>query len=194
MQNTANHCQILNDGKQKHVGQNKKPERMMIPASQQWVQRELVSDIAVIGAIFFGANLFAELSALAARIAGRVGLVNTMVFTHIPSNILLMLVPLMPSLPLAIAVLLDRFSISQMDVPTRQAYVMAVVEPGERSAAAGITGIARTIGAACSPLLTGLFLSNGLLSLPFLAAGGLKIIYDLALFHNFRIEEPHEEG
>jgi MFS family permease len=152
-----------------------------------WFNVRFGVDVAVIGAIFFGANLLAGLSALAAaRIAARVGLINTMVFTHIPSNILLMLVPLMPSLPLAIVVLLARFSISQMDVPTRQSYVMAVVEPEERSAAAGITGIARTIGAACSPLLAGLFLNAGLFNLPFFVAGGLKIVYDLALYRNFR--------
>jgi MFS family permease len=152
-----------------------------------WFNLRFGVEIAVIGAIFFGANLFAGVSALAAaRIAARVGLVNTMVFTHAPSNILLMLVPLMPSLPLAVLVLLARFSISQMDVPTRQAYVMEVVEPGERSAAAGITGIARTIGAACSPLLTGLWLSAGLLSVPFFVAGGLKLVYDAVLYSRFR--------
>ena len=149
---------------------------------------------ALIGAIFFGANIFAGLSALAAaRIAARFGLINTMVFTHIPSNILLMLVPLMPSLPLAILVLLLRFTVSQMDVPTRQSYVMAVVDPNERSAAAGVTGIARTFGAAASPLVTGILLSAGLLSLPFFAAGGLKILYDLALYRSFRQLKPPEE-
>jgi predicted MFS family arabinose efflux permease len=101
----------------------------------------------VLGAIFFGANVLAGISALlAARIAGKIGLINTMVFTHIPSNVLLILVPFMPTLPLAIALLLLRFSISQMDVPTRQSYTMAVVDPDERSAAAGVTGIARTTG------------------------------------------------
>jgi MFS family permease len=151
-------------------------------------------DPATIGAIFFGANLFAGLSALvAARMAARFGLINTMVFTHIPSNILLMLVPLMPNLPLAIIVLLARFSISQMDVPTRQSYVMAVVAPDERSAAAGVTGIARSVGAAVSPLITGVFLSAGLLSIPFFLAGGLKIVYDLALYRSFIQVKPPEE-
>lgn len=149
---------------------------------------------ALIGAIFFGANIFAGLSALAAaRIAARFGLINTMVFTHIPSNILLMLVPLMPNLPLAVLVLLLRFSVSQMDIPTRQSYVMAVVEPDERSAAAGVTGIARTFGAAASPLLTGLLLSAGLFTVPFFAAGGLKIVYDLLLYQSFRKLRPPEE-
>ena len=121
------------------------------------------SQPAGLGAIFFGANLLAGLSALvAARLAARFGLVNTMVFTHLPSNVLLILVPLMPNLPLAVAVLLLRFSISQMDVPTRQSYVMAVVPPEERSAAAGVTGVARTTGAAISPLLAGWFLAHHL--------------------------------
>lgn len=156
-----------------------------------WFSVRFGADPAVIGAIFFGGNILAGLSALAAaRIAARIGLVPTMVFTHIPSNVLLMLVPLMPSLPLAVAVLLTRFSLSQMDVPTRQSYVMAVVDPAERSAAAGLTGLARTVGAACSPLLAGLLLGGGWLSAPFWAAGGLKIAYDLALYHNFRRVTP----
>jgi MFS family permease len=151
---------------------------------------------AALGAIFFGANILAGLSALAAaRVAARIGLVGTMVYTHIPSNILLMLVPLMPNLPLAITVLLLRFSISQMDVPTRQSYTMAVVSPDERSAAAGITGIARTTGASLSPVLTGPLLAQAsLLSLPFFLAGGLKIIYDLLLYRSFHTVKPPEEN
>jgi MFS family permease len=150
---------------------------------------------AILGSIFFGANILAGLSALsAAWVASKIGLVRTMVFTHIPSNILLILVPLMPNLPLAIAVLLMRFSISQMDVPTRQSYTMAVVTPDERSAAAGITGIARTTGASLSPVITGPLLANGaLLSFPFFISGGLKIIYDLMLYRSFRAIKPPEE-
>ena len=149
---------------------------------------------AVLGAIFFGANILAAASALsAARLAGRFGLINTMVFTHLPSNVLLILVPLMPSLPLAVLVLLARFSISQMDVPTRQSYTMTVVDPDERSAAAGVTGIARTTGAALSPLIAApLFAVPGLASLPFFLAGGLKIVYDLALWRAFRNRRPPE--
>ena len=94
---------------------------------------------------------------------GRIGLINTMVFTHLPSNVLLLLVPLMPNLPLAIAVLLLRFSLSQMDVPTRQSYVIAVVDPDERSAAAGVTGIARTTGAAISPSISSVLIANSTL-------------------------------
>jgi MFS family permease len=148
-----------------------------------------------LGAIFFGTNLLAGLSALAAaRVAGRIGLVNTMVFTHLPSNVLLILVPLMPSLPLAIAVLLLRNSISQMDVPTRQSYVVAVVDPDERSAAAGITTIARTLASSAGPVVTGALFAASLLSVPFLLAGGLKIAYDLALLRSFQSIKPTEES
>jgi len=150
---------------------------------------------AMLGSIFFGANILAGLSALsAAWVASKIGLIRTMVFTHIPSNILLILVPLMPNLPLAIAVLLLRFSISQMDVPTRQSYTMAVVAPDERSAAAGITGIARTTGASLSPVVTGPLLANAaLMNLPFFLSGGLKIIYDLMLYRSFKAIKPPEE-
>ncbi len=162
-----------------------------------WFHVRFGVEPAVLGSIFFGANILAGLSALtAARVAARVGLINTMVFTHLPSNILLMLVPLMPNLLLAIAVLLLRFSISQMDVPTRQSYTMAVVDPDERSAAAGVTGIARTTGAALSPTFAGALLSNpALFSAPFFLAGGLKIAYDLLLYRSFRaIKLPEKEA
>ena len=150
---------------------------------------------AALGVIFFWANVFAGISALlASRLAARIGLLRTMVVTHLPSNILLILVPLMPSLPLAIAVLLARFSISQMDVPTRQSYTMAVVPPEERSAAGGITGVARTTGAAISPLLAGLlFARPSLISVPFFLAGGLKILYDILVYLTFRKIHPPEE-
>jgi len=149
-----------------------------------------------LGAIFFGANLLAGVSALAASaIAARFGLVNTMVFTHLPSNVLLMLVPLMPTLPLAILVLLLRFSISQMDVPTRQSYTMAIVHPEERSAAAGITGTARSVGAAAAPVFAGLLLANpAAMSGLFFIAGGLKIVYDLLLLRSFRQVRLPEEA
>jgi MFS family permease len=130
----------------------------------------------------------------AARIARRFGLINTMVFTHVPSNILLILVPLMPNLPLAIGMLLARFSISQMDVPTRQSYTMAVVAPDERSAASGVTTIARSVGAAISPSLAGILMAiPALFSAPFFLSGGLKIVYDLLLYKSFRGLKPPEE-
>jgi len=153
-----------------------------------WFHVKFGVEPGVLGAIFFGANLLAAVSSLsAARIASRIGLINTMVFTHLPSNVLLILVPLMPNLPLAIAVLLLRFSLSQMDVPTRQSYVISVVDPDERSAAAGVTGIARTTGAAISPSISSVLISNPtLISLPFYLAGGFKILYDLLLYRDFR--------
>jgi MFS family permease len=153
-----------------------------------WFHVRFGVEPAALGGIFFGANILAGISALAAAwVAARIGLVNTMVFTHLPSNILLILVPLMPNLPLAIVVLFARFAISQMDVPARQSYTIAVVAPNERSAAGGITGIARSIGAAISPAIAGAFLSNPmLLGFPFFLAGGLKVIYDILLYRNFR--------
>ena len=161
-----------------------------------WFHLRFGVEAGVIGSIFFGANVLAGVSALlAGRLAKKFGLINTMVFTHIPSNLLLMLVPLMPNLPLAIGMFLLRFSISQMDVPTRQSYTMAVVAPDERSAAAGVTTIARSVGAAASPLLTGIFLSVPiLLSAPFFFSGGLKIIYDLLLYRSFKSTKPPEEN
>ena len=148
-----------------------------------------------LGVIFFWANIFAGISALlASRLASRLGLINTMVVTHLPSNVLLILVPLMPSLSLAVLVLLVRFSISQMDVPTRQSYTMAVVRPEERSAAAGITGVARTMGAAISPLFVGfMFARPSWINVPFFIAGTLKIIYDLLLYQAFVAIRPPEE-
>lgn len=149
----------------------------------------------VLGGIFFGANLLSGLSALAAvPLARRIGLVNTMVWTHLPSNVLLMAVPLMPSFGWAVTVLLARHMISQMDVPTRQSYVNAVVPAAERSAANGVTGTARQLGTALAPFCAGpLMATAALTSVPFFIAGGLKIIYDLALWRNFRAVKPPEE-
>jgi MFS family permease len=160
-----------------------------------WFHRRFGADPALLGGIFFGANILAGLSALsAAWVARRIGLVRTMVFTHLPSNVLLILIPLMPTLPLAMLMLFLRFSISQMDVPTRQSFTMAVVDPGERSAAAGVTGIARTVGSSISPLVAGpLYAVPALASVPFFIAGGLKILYDLALLVAFGRVVPPEE-
>ncbi len=160
-----------------------------------WFYVRFGADIGLLGSIFFGANVLAGISSLlAVRLARKIGLVNTMVFTHIPSNVLLCLIPLMPTLELAIAVLFVRFSISQMDVPTRQSYTMAVVDPDERSAASGVTTIARSVGAALSPALSGLLLASpALLSAPFFLAGGLKIAYDVLLYRSFKAVKPPEE-
>jgi MFS family permease len=157
-----------------------------------WFYVRFQLDPAALGSLFFVANLLAAASALgAAALADRFGLINTMVFTHLPSNILLILVPLMPTVELAVAVLLIRFCISQMDVPTRQSYTMAVVHPDERSAASGITTVARSIGAALSPTLAGYLLADSrLLSFPFFIAGGVKIVYDLWLYRAFVAHDP----
>jgi len=160
-----------------------------------WFYLRFGVEPVTLGAIFFWANVFAGFSALvASRLAARVGLVRTMVFTHLPSNVLLILVPLMPSLSLAVLVLLLWFSISQMDVPARQSYIMAVVPAEERSAAGGFTGVARTTGAAISPLFVGfLFARHSLISAPFFIAGSLKIVYDLLLYKAFVAIQPPEE-
>jgi MFS family permease len=161
-----------------------------------WFYLRFGVDPATLGTIFFWANILAGISALlASRLARRFGLIRTMVATHLPSNVLLILVPLMPTLQLATAVLLARFSISQMDVPTRQSYLMAVVSAEERSAAAGVTGVARTIGAAISPLFVGMFFARpSLINLPFFIAGSLKIVYDLLLYRAFVQVKPPEES
>jgi MFS family permease len=150
-----------------------------------------IADLAV---IFFWVGILSGLSLLAAGwLAQRIGLLNTMVFTHLPSNVLLMLVPLMPSAGLAVALFLARMSISQMDVPTRQSYSMAVVDADERTATAGITNVARTTAAAISPTVSGLAFAASALSLPFFLAGGLKILYDGLVWLTFRNVHPPEE-
>jgi MFS family permease len=149
---------------------------------------------AALGAIFFTTNMLSALSFIAAvPLARRIGLLNTMVFTHLPSNLLLASVALMPSLPLAAAALFVRHLLSQMDVPTRQSYVMAVVEPDERSAAAGLNQVARVVGSSLAPAFSGLTMAVPGLGLPFLLSGGLKVIYDLSLFATFRSVKPPEE-
>jgi len=145
--------------------------------------------------VFFWVGVLTGLSFLAAGwLAQRIGLLNTMVFTHLPSNVLLLLVPLMPTAWLAVLVFLVRMSISQMDVPTRKSYTMAVVEPDERTATAGITNVARSIGATLSPTLSGVAFSMAALGVPFFIAGGLKIAYDLVIYRTFKDVRPPEEA
>jgi MFS family permease len=144
--------------------------------------------------VFFGVNVVSGLSFLAtAPLAERIGLLNTMVFTHLPSNVLLILVPLAPSAELAVVLFLLRMSVSQMDVPTRKSYMMAVVDPDERTATAGITNTARTVAAAFAPVLTGAAFSVAALGIPFFVAGGLKIVYDSLIFATFKDVRPPEE-
>lgn len=147
-----------------------------------------------LGVVFFWVGLVSGLSLLAASwLSARIGLLNTMVVTHLPSNVLLMLVPLAPSAWSAVAIFLARMSISQMDVPTRQSYSMAIVDPDERTATAGITNVARSVASAVSPTLTGLAFSVAALGVPFFLAGGLKIVYDVLVYRTFRGVRPPEE-
>jgi predicted MFS family arabinose efflux permease len=160
-----------------------------------WLHRKFGTDVATLGQVFFGATLLSGLSALAAvPLARRFGLLNTMVFTHLPSNVLLMLVPFMPTLGSAVAVLLARHLISQMDVPTRQSYVNAIVPAAERSAANGLTTTVRQLGTALGPLAAGPLVAVPALAFwCFIAGGGLKIIYDLAIWRTFSAIKPPEE-
>ncbi|HVA93123.1 MAG TPA: MFS transporter [Chloroflexota bacterium] len=147
------------------------------------------ASLDALAALFFGANLLAALSFLAAApLARRFGLLNTMVFSHLPSNVLLILIPIMPNYPLAALMLLLRQLLSQMDVPTRQAYTMALVPPEERTAAASVTSLARSAGSATTPVISGALMQGPLLAvgIPFLVGGGLKVAYDLALWRVFR--------
>ncbi len=152
--------------------------------------------LTTLSVLFFGANLLSALSFLAAvPLARRFGLLNTMVFTHLPSNVLLILVAFAPTFPIAATLLLLRQALSQMDVPTRQAYTMALVAPEERTAAASVTSLARSVGSATSPIFSGLLLQGPLLvlGLPFILAGTLKAAYDLTLWSIFRHVRLHEE-
>ena len=151
-----------------------------------WFGRQFGADAELMGLVFFGVGLLQAASSVAAGWLGdRIGLLNTMVFSHLPSNLLLAAVPLAPSLPIAILLLLGRSALSQMDVPARQAYLAALVDPAERTAAAGYTNAARHLVRPAGPALASL--SMGMAAgLPFLVAGGLKVAYDLALFFTFR--------
>jgi MFS family permease len=150
-----------------------------------WFSTKFGASPELMSAVMFAAGLLqAGSSIIAPRIAARAGLLPTMVFTHLPSNILLMLVPLAPTLPTAIAVLLARFALSQMDVPTRQAYIAAMVDPSERIAAAATTNSARYVARPFGPLVGGV-LTNWAIGAPWVAAGALKVVYDLVLWRVF---------
>ena len=152
-----------------------------------WLFQRFGLSLSQAGAYFFWAGLLSAASQLAAPlVARRIGLLNTMVFTHIPANICLILAALAPSLPLALGLLFVRSALSQMDVPTRTAFVMAVVTPAERSAAASFTAVPRSLAAALSPTLSGALFAAGWISLPLVACGALKIAYDLALWRAMR--------
>jgi nitrate/nitrite transporter NarK len=160
-----------------------------------WLSLRFGASPTELGALFLGTNVLSGLSHLAAGwLAQRIGLVNTMVFTHLPANVMLLLVPLMPDLGAVAALLLLRSLVTQMDVPTRQAYLMAIVSPDERSAAAGITAVARSVGTALSPFFaTVLAGSAALAGVPFFLAGAMKIGYDLMLYRGFVHLKPEHE-
>jgi MFS family permease len=156
-----------------------------------WLFQRFDMSLAAAGQFFFWAGLLTAASQLAAPlVAKRIGLLNTMVFTHIPANVCLILAALAPSLHVALALLLARSLLSQMDVPTRSAYVMAVVTPPERAAAASFTAVPRSLAAAVSPSLGGALFAAGWLAAPLVACGLLKIAYDLALWRAFRKQGP----
>ena len=159
-----------------------------------WFFTKFDTDLSTISYIFsIGSVLTAFSYLIAAKIADKIGLINTMVFTHIPSNILLILLAFAPSLEIAIVFYMIRMTLSQMDVPTRQSYIVAVVEEEERTASAGITNLSRNIAQAISPSITGYIIGILSLSAPFVIGGLLKILYDITLYINFRKIKPREE-
>jgi MFS family permease len=156
-----------------------------------WLHRRFDADVGTLGTIFFATNTIAGFSALlSAPIAKRFGLVNTMVWTHIPGNILLIAFPFMPSLETSVIALLGRFLVAQMDVPARTSYMMAIVDDDERSAASALANQAKLLGTSLGPVAAGLM---GMSALPFVVAGVLKIAYDLTLYRLFRQVRPPEE-
>jgi predicted MFS family arabinose efflux permease len=159
-----------------------------------WLFLRFDLSVEAAGTIFFWSGILASASFLAApAIARRIGLVNTMVFTHLPANIFCVLVPFMPTLPLALLFLFLRALLSSMDVPARASYVMAVVSPAERPAAAGITAVPRSLAAAISPAIAGYLLTVSSFGWPLVISGALKIVYDLTLLTLFRKVKPPEE-
>jgi predicted MFS family arabinose efflux permease len=160
-----------------------------------WLFERFGLSLTAAGAFFFWAGLLSALSQLLApRVARRIGLLNTMVFTHIPASLFLILAAFAPDLWWALGFLLARSALSQMDVPARSAYVMSVVTPAERTAAASFTAVPRSLAAALSPSLGGALFAAGWLAAPLVACGCLKIAYDLALWQSFRRHPVDEAG
>jgi hypothetical protein len=159
-----------------------------------WLFERFELSLAAASAFFFWSNVLTAFSyPVAARLGRRFGLVNTMVFTHIPSSICLILAAFSPNLTIVLGLLLVRSALSQMDVPTRTSYVMAVVTPAERTAAASVTAVPRSLASAISPALSGALLSTSFAALPFVICGVLKIVYDVSLLFSFRHIKPPEE-
>jgi len=160
-----------------------------------WLFQKFDMSLGAASVFFFWTTVLSAFSyPLAAWIAKRIGLVNTMVFTHIPSSLCLIFAAFSSSLPVALGFLLVRSALSQMDVPTRSSYVMAVVTPPERPAAASVTAVPRSLASSLSPALAGALFSASFLALPLILCGTLKIIYDVALLFSFRHIKPPEEG
>ncbi|MGH9996591.1 MAG: MFS transporter [Nitrososphaeraceae archaeon] len=159
-----------------------------------WFFTRFGADLTTLSYIFSVSGVLTAFSFMAAaKIADRIGLINTMVFTHIPANILIIAVAFAPTLPIAVALYLLRMALSQMDVPTRQSYIVAVVKEDERTTSAGITNISRNVTQAISPSLIGVLINSLSLAAPFVIGGALKVVYDVALYLNFRNVKPSEE-
>ncbi|MDQ3840105.1 MAG: MFS transporter [Thermoproteota archaeon] len=159
-----------------------------------WFFTRFGADLTTLSYIFSISGVLTAFSFMgAAKIADRIGLINTMVFTHIPANILIIAVAFAPTLQIAVVLYLLRMALSQMDVPTRQSYIVAVVREDERTASAGITNISRNVTQSISPSVTGILINSLSLSAPFIIGGTLKVVYDIALFLNFRNVKPPEE-
>ena len=160
-----------------------------------WLLQRFDLSMATTGLIFFWTGILSAVSFLVAvRIAKRIGLVNTMVFTHLPANLCLVAIPFVGDLTVVVALLLVRSALSQMDVPTRSSYVMAIVDPAERPAAASVTSVPRSLASAVSPFLAGWMLGVSAFGWPLVAAGAAKIVYDLLLLAMFRKVRPPEEA
>jgi MFS family permease len=159
-----------------------------------WLHVRFAADVQLLGPLFAVIALLQAASyEVAGRLGDRFGLVNTMVFTHLPSNILLLLVPFSPNLPWAIGLLMARYALSQMDVPVRQAYVVSIVPPAERAGAVAMTGAVRGVAQSFGPVLSGLAIGAASFGLPFFAGGALKIVYDIVLFSGFRNRRASHE-
>jgi predicted MFS family arabinose efflux permease len=159
-----------------------------------WLHARFGAGASILGPTFAGIGLLQAVAyELSGRLADRIGLVNTMVFTHLPSNVLLLLIPFSPNLGWALILLLLRFSMSQMDVPARQAYIVSIVEPEHRAGAVATTGAIRGLGQAVGPVLSGLAIQAALFGVPFFAGGALKIAYDLGLYAGFRGRRAEHE-
>ena len=159
-----------------------------------WLFRRFELSLETVGAVFFGARLLSAFSQLvSARLAARIGLVRTMVYTHLPANLFLIAAAFMPTAGSAIGMLLARMALSQMDVPARQSYVIAVTPPAERAAAVSVTNVPRSLAAALPPIAAGALLEASDFGWPLVIGGALKIAYDLLLLAQFRSVVPDEE-